>query len=134
MKELLLSAAILLLSAVSAFADGSHKLVVRSSSGVEREFNTDGMSVRFVDGKMLVSNTQVSDSFPVESLDRMYLAAGQAGVSELTEDSLDSQAAVFSVAGILIGNYATLREALSQLSADVYIIVQDNRTFKLIVK
>ena len=134
MKTITLLGASLLLGISAATAADTLQLVFRTAVGSEERFDAADLRMAVSDGTLLVSNGTVSRSLELASLDCMFFEGPTVGVEEVTAVSGNEPAAVYTVDGVMKGNYPTLNEALSNLMPGIYVVAQPGKTIKIQVK
>lgn len=86
-------------------------------------------------GKLTATNSSGTESFTLTDLTKMYFSTETTtGIKGVSTDSTDKPVTVYDVNGREMGSYNSLEAAKSSLRQGVYVIKQDNQTFKIVVR
>lgn len=131
MMRILLMALWMMLSSLSVNAEDFTYLTFQTKDGTEYSLAVSGLSITFIDGNMVASD---GTTLPLSNLNKMYFTS-TSDIAKLKREGTAGTVLVFNGAGIQIGTYSTLSEALSVLGKGLYVIKKSNgETDKVTVK
>lgn len=110
-------------------------LVVTSADGTQTSLSSSGLKLSFADGKMIAANGTDSKSFTLTELARMQFAETASTTAidrSLTADSQRVEA--YTLSGMFAGSSDSMSSLQSQLRSGVYVVKQNNKSSKIIVR
>jgi len=135
MKKWILSIMAVIAIQIQA-ADVVYKyLVVTSADGTQTALGSDGLKLSFADGQMTAASSTDNKSFTLTSLASMQFAetASTTAIdSSMTADGLPMEA--YTLSGMFVGTFHSMSALQSQLRSGVYVVKQNNKSSKIIVK
>lgn len=123
----------LLLSALTAQASDYKTLVFQTTSGTTA-VDLSSLVITVSDGKLVATNMSGTETFTLTDLSKMYFSTETSGIEKLESDSNTSSLLVYDLSGRKVGGYASLDAAKASLKHGVYVIKQNSKTFKIVVK
>lgn len=125
--------------AIQVFAaDYTYKyLVFSASDGTQTTVNTEGLTLSVENGSLVVTNSTGTTALTLSSLAMMQFAAEgtttpiDQAVSSVKEESTVE---VFNLSGIYKGTFSSISALKSSLGKGVFIVKQDGKSTKMIVK
>lgn len=134
MKKRLLIFFSMLLFIATARAGDYKSLVFQTSSGTTA-VDLSSLVLTIANGKLTATNSSGTESFTLTDLIKMYFSTETTtGIKGVSTDSTDKPVTVYDVNGREMGSYSSLEAAKSSLRQGVYVIKQDNQTFKIVVR
>lgn len=135
MKKILTLLVMMGIACTTTLADDYTYLTVKKTDGTEQSFASSGLKITFSDSNMAVTASSATATFPLADLEKMFFSATATGIVNIsTASQAKAGVEVFSLDGRSLGTFATCDEATNQLGHGVYIIKQNGRTFKQLVK
>lgn len=119
---------------ISAYAEDSiyENLYIVKSDGSETELPASGLELTFSEGIMTAKSSEGTTEFNITDLKGLSF---QVSTSATAEISLDTPVTVWDTAGVLKGEYSTLKAACDSLSKGIYIVrTQDGNNLKIELK
>lgn len=124
----------LLLTAMSVRASDYKSLVFQDNSGTTA-IDLSSLVITVADGKLIATNTTGTVTFTLSDLTKMYFSNDEAtGIKQAETTGEASLVQVYDIAGRSMGSFDTLTAAKAQLRQGVYVIKQDNKTYKIVVR
>lgn len=125
----------LLLSALSAQASDYTTLVFQTSSGGATAVSLSSLVLTVSGGKLTATNSSGTQTFTLSDLSKMYFSTDASTAISGVASATDGEAvSVTSLQGLNMGSYTTLEAARKALRPGVYVVKQQEKTFKLVVK
>lgn len=119
-------------------ADFTYKyLTVKTVDGTEVYLSSDGLTLTLADDQLVATNGDGSQTFALASLASMAFAetGGTTGIdASLAQSGGNARCEVYTLGGVYVGTYASASALQSQLKNGVYIVKQNNKSTKIIVK
>lgn len=111
-------------------------LKISACDGADTFLQAEGLELTVRDGMLVCAGKFDVVSLPLDGLKSMEFTGESAGISGLDGDGADGPVAVFTVSGVLIDAYATVREAREALAGHggVYLLKTKSQTFKISIK
>lgn len=126
---------ILLLAAMSLPAYGVEYncLIVKDKSGTTTVLKSDGLKFNITDdGHLTAVSHEGENVFDVDNLISMEFATDPSSVNAVMDTS--EAVEVFTVAGVTVGTYVNMDEALTIISTPgVYVVKSKNKTAKILI-
>lgn len=123
-----------LLSAMAVRAADYKSLVFQTSDGTTA-VDLSSLVLTVADGKLVAANASGTQTFDLATLSKMYFSTEEAtGVKSVTTDGKASPLLVYDLSGRKVGSYTSLEAAKSVLRQGVYVVRQNDKTFKIAVK
>jgi len=117
-------------------ADFTYKyLVVKGSDGMQTSLASEGLKLTFDDGQLLAVNDNGSKTFTLTDLASMHFSetGSTTGIDkQLTADSQELN--VYTLSGMYVGTFDSMSNLKSQLQSGVYVVKQNKKSTKIIVK
>lgn len=131
-KSLLLLCA--LCASMHCAAQNYRYLTFETSGGSAVSIEATGTVITFSGNTATVTNGDKQLTLNTTELQRMYFGSTDAstGISQVSATST-APVELYTPAGVRVGSYARLQDA-TQLQPGVYIVKQDGRTYKTVVK
>lgn len=127
MKQLL-TLAIVVVAALAVRADYSYMLF-KSTTGDTHSIAVAGLEITFSQDKLTASNSETSISIPLAQVASMEFSnEGSAGVGSIAADKGCEPVAIYTLTGVKYGEYASVMEAMQNMSAGVYILKYNDGT------
>lgn len=117
-------------------ADFTYKyLVVKTSDGTQVSLASEGLKLTFADGQLVAVNNSGSKSFELASLSSMLFAETESttGIARTTSVA-DGRVEVYTLSGMYVRTFDTSSTLKTQLKSGVYVVKQNNKSTKIIVK
>lgn len=131
MRTLLFSG--LLLTALSVRASDYKSLVFQGNSGTTA-VDISSLVITVSEGKLVASNASGTQTFTITDLTKMYFSSDATGIGRVDNGTPASALVAYDISGRKMGSYDSIDAAKAQLKQGVYVIKQDNKTFKIVVK
>ncbi len=128
-----LLAALAMASTLTAGAATDDFLSFEDLNGQVKSISSKGLSITISNGKVYAANDSESMEMPLESLSALYFSETSSAALTVA-DTTDSRATVYTPAGLLIGTYPSVNEAVASLPAGNYVITTESQTLKIAVK
>lgn len=111
-------------------------LTIQTVDGTEKSVAVESLKLTFCDGKLVVTNSDGTQTFTLSSLSKMFFSASQtAGISDATTTTdADGSAEVYSVGGMFMGQYDSIVKAKESLKPGIYVVKTKTKTLKISVK
>ncbi len=110
-------------------------LVVTSADGTQTSLPSDGLKLSFADGRMTAASGTDSKQFTLTQLASMHFAETASTTAidrSLTADSQPVEA--YTLSGMFVGAFDSMSALQSQLRSGVYVVKQNNKSSKIIVR
>ena len=111
-------------------------LSVQTADGTIVQVSVESLVLSVEEGKLVVANTNGEKSFLVEDLTKMYFSEKEendiTGIMSAGKENTGID--VYTVSGVYLGSFGTRAELSSQLGKGIYVIKQNERTYKIAVK
>ena len=133
MKKILVLAVMVVCAVMAQAADYPY-LVFTNTAGTTTVMNVSSLTMTVSGSSLQVTNSDGTETFALTDLNNMQFSAD--GSTTAIEQVLeaDSPVEVFSVTGVQLGSFGSLREAVRGLSAGAYVIKQGVNTQTVVVK
>lgn len=120
-----------MMGTVAVHADDYTYLTFEKSDGTLTSVALSSLSIT-ISGTTLTAGDQ---TFTLSDLTKMYFSTANetTGIEEATT-TLDGAVEVFSLNGIAIGKYASMKDAAALLKTGIYVIKSKSKTLKVAVK
>lgn len=120
-----------MMGTVGVHADDYTYLTFEKSDGTLTSVALSSLSIT-ISGTTLTAGDQ---TFTLSDLTKMYFSTANetTGIEEATT-TLDGAVEVFSLNGIAIGKYASMKDAAASLKTGIYVIKSKSKTLKVAVK
>lgn len=131
----LLSILVALLPLCASYADTYSCLTFVTSAGSER-ISVSNLVLTVENTTLKVTNGEQTLSFNLSELQTMYFSgAGSSTSLEITAAlSADAETAVYGLAGQAVGQYSSLREAVTSLQPGAYILRQGSQSEQILIR
>lgn len=125
----------LLLTAMSVRASDYKSLVFQDNSGTTA-IDLSSLVITVADGKLVATNASGTVTLSLSDLTKMYFSNDDAttGIKQAETTGEASPVQAYDIAGRSMGTFDSLASAKAQLRQGVYVIKQNNKTFKIVVK
>ena len=125
---------ILLLGAGMAQAGEYAYLVFTNTNGTQTALTVSNLSATVSGSTLVVTNDDGTVNFSLTDLASMqFSTTGSLTALEMVLDG-DQPVQVFGISGTSLGSFANLLQAAQQLNAGAYVIVQNGKSQKLVVR
>ena len=119
-------------------ADYTYKyLVFTASNGTQTHLATDGLTLN-IDGNggLVAKNGEGTTTLTLASLAKMEFSADGTTTAIEQVESIDSESRVevYNLSGIYKGSYSSIREMKSSLGKGIFLIQQNGKKTKMIIK
>ncbi|MBR4563981.1 MAG: T9SS type A sorting domain-containing protein [Paludibacteraceae bacterium] len=120
---------------VMAHADTYNYLVFTNTSGAMTTFGVNNLTLTVSGSNLQVSNNDGTVNLVLTELASMQFSTSADTITAI-ENVLegDKTVRVFSLSGVLLGEYNSLLDAVQQLGAGAYVITNGSVTQKIVVK
>ena len=145
MKKVLIF--LLFLGSLQVKADDFTYLTFVTSDGTAQSFTAIGAELTFSDGKVVVTSGAESATFELTALSRMFFSNEKDEVNEDTDPDVvisgitatdnrlqAAPLAVYTLSGMYVGTFADAASLQTQLRRGLYVIKQNGRTQKIVVR
>lgn len=111
-------------------------LTIQTVDGTEQSVAVASLKLTFSDGKLVVTNSDGTQTFTLSSLSKMFFSASQtAGISDATTTTdADGSAEVYSVGGMFLGQFESIAKAKESLKPGIYVVKTKTKTLKISIK
>lgn len=111
-------------------------LTIQTVDGTEKSVAVESLKLTFSDDKLVVTNSDGTQTFTLSSLSKMFFSASQtAGISDATTTTdADGSAEVYSVSGMFLGQFESIAKAKESLKPGIYVVKTKTKTLKISVK
>ncbi len=110
-------------------------LAFQTVDGSLQTVAAEGLVITFADGKLVASNGDGSRPFTLSDLSKMYFSTSAEEADAIGEvESADSPVEIYTVAGICVGRYESLKDARGSLEKGIYVVKSGSRTTKMMVR
>lgn len=125
--------------AIQVFAaDYTYKyLVFTGSDGKQTTVATDGLTLSVTNNGLVATNSEGSTTLPLSSLAKMEFSEGstttpiEQGITALEQEE---PVEAYNLSGIYQGTFSSVSEMKRSLGKGVYVITQNGKNAKMIVK
>ena len=133
MKKILIFAVTVVCAVMAQAADYPY-LVFTNTAGTTTVMNVSSLTMTVSGSSLQVTNSNGTETFALTDLASMQFSTD--GSTTTIEQVLEADlpVEVFSVAGVHLGSFGSLREAVRGLSAGAYVIKQGVNTQTVVVK
>ena len=133
MKKILIFAAMLVCAVMAQTADYPY-LVFTNTAGTTIVMNVSSLTMTVNGSSLQVTNSDGTETFALTDLASMQFSAD--GSTTAIEHVLeaDRPVEIFSVTGVQLGSFGSLREAVRGLFAGAYVVKQGVSTQTVVVK
>lgn len=127
---MLLSVAMTMVVALSATAGDYERVVLHGTDGTDVYVSASNLKITFEDGQLVAldksTNTRLS-SLSVSALSYMQFTntGGESSIGNITIDGVSSDAVYYTLSGLQVSVPTT---------SGIYIVKQNGKTFKVVVK
>ena len=134
MKKIILL--VLLVCAGIAQAGEYAYLVFTNTEGTKTALSVTDMTLNVNGSQLDVTNVDGSVSFTLTDLAAMQFSVDGENLSEGMENVLnaDGSVTVYAINGMSLGSFSSMIQAVQQLDKGIYVIVQNSKSQKLVVK
>ena len=134
MKKILIFAVTVVCAVMAQAADYPY-LVFTNTAGTTIVMNVSSLTMTVSGSSLQVTNSNGTETFALTDLVSMQFSA-ESSIATAIEQVLEADlpVEVFSVTGVQLGSFGSLREAARGLSAGAYVIKQGVNTQTVIVK
>ena len=125
----------ILAGTLTAQAADYQYLTIEKTDGTATSLTAVGLNISYSDGKLNATNGTESATLPLSEVSRMYFSNAKevTAISDLQVLNDDDTATAYDLSGKKIAE-GTLAKLRPRLRKGVYIIKQNNKTKKLLVK
>ncbi len=129
----LIAAIAMLVSVPKALASDSDYMTFQCTDGAVHAISSDNLTISIADNLLIASNGSETLTLDADKVTRFFFG-NTAGIVAAIFDNSDQPVTVISLSGVVIGNYSSIDECLSQLPKGIHIIKSGNKSIKLQVK
>lgn len=125
------------LSGVTAHADTYPYLTFRQADGTLVSMAASSLTMTFADGKLVATNGSESREMTLANLTSMFFTDTPAatGINGAAVTDADGEVEAYSLQGVSVGKFSTLKTLKESLPAGVYIVKAANgKNTKMVVK
>lgn len=119
-------------------------LTLQQSDGTLQSVSVESLVLTISDGKLLVTNTDGSQTFTLTALSQMHFSAtdetgntddsGQATSIINAPTTLTAPVEVYTLSGISLGTFENIPQAQATLQRGIYVVKSGSQTLKIAVK
>ena len=128
----------MLVATLAAMADDGYPyLTLQTTAGTEVKMAVDKMTIAFVNGQLVATNSEGSQQIPLQDMKMMYFSetATQTVVTAIDgATATDEKVTVYTVGGRLMGSFDSVKEAREALRPGIYVMKTNTKTFKTTIK
>lgn len=128
----------MLVATLAAMADDGYPyLTLQKTAGTEVKMAVDKMTIAFVNGQLVATNSEGSQQIPLQDMKMMYFSetATQTVVTAIDgATATDEKVTVYTVGGRLMGSFDSVKEAREALRPGIYVMKTNTKTFKTTIK
>lgn len=126
---------LMVVCAVMAQASTYNYLVFTNTGGTTTTFSVNNLTLTVSGSNLQVSNNDGTVNLVLTELASMQFSTSADTITAI-ENVLegDKTVRVFSLSGVLLGEYSSLLDAVQQLGAGAYVITNGSVTQKIVVK
>lgn len=128
----------MLVATLAAMADDGYPLLtLQTTAGTEVKMAVDKMTIAFVNGQLVATNSEGSQQIPLQDMKMMYFSetATQTVVTAIDgATATDEKVTVYTVGGRLMGSFDSVKEAREALRPGIYVMKTNTKTFKTTIK
>ncbi len=133
MKRLLILA-MGMCSGMLAHADDYSYLTFEQTDGTELSFDVESLEMYFDGGTLYVQNASGSKALTVSDLKRMFFSSVANGVTELSATTKATPLSAYDLTGKYMGQFASISQLQTALPKGIYVVKQNTKTSKIVVK
>jgi len=111
-------------------------LIFTNTEGTNTVLSVTNLTMTVNGAQLDVANVEGTVNFTLTDLASMQFAADGEDLPTVVENVLDADAsmAVYNINGMLMGSFDNLLQAVQQLDRGTYVMVQNGKSQKMIVK
>ena len=111
-------------------------LVVKTSDGTQVSLASEDLKLTFANGQLVATNNSGSQAFVLTSLVSMQFSETESvtGIDASLMNSEEVKCEVYTLSGMYVGTFETASSLNTQLRSGVYVVKQNNKSTKIIVK
>lgn len=121
-------------SGMLAHADDFPYLTFEQADGSELAFDVESLEMYFDGGTLYVQNASGSKSLAVSDLKRMYFSSVADGVTEISASPKSTSISAYDLTGKYVGQFASVNQLQTALPKGIYVVKQNTKTSKIVVK
>lgn len=123
-----------LLLTVSASAEDYPYMSFQTTDGEIVSVGVESLTMNFADGKLLLQNVDGSKEFALTDLSRMFFSSSATTISSIEANCGNGKKRVYTLSGIYIGEFSSLREIEETVANGMYLVKDNNNTTKIAVR
>ena len=110
-------------------------LTIVMTDNTSKTFSVEGLTMTPVNGTLSIANADGSETLDITELSKMYFSEDSPNAvgSVSSDDNQDGRVTLYTVSGILVGEYGSVNAAHDAMqSGTVYIMKKGSKTVKTI--
>lgn len=119
---------------VAAQAYDYRYLTFRKTDGTTQAVSVESLTLTVADGQLVAENADGRTTLALGELSSMYFDNGLTGIDGVSASAADGTVEVFSVSGMFLGRFGSMKQAGTSLEKGVYIIRTDGQTRKEVIR
>ena len=110
-------------------------LMVETADGEVKILSVESLVLTFGDGKLTAVNAEGTQALVLTDLSKMYFSSPPSGIGTADTTSEERQAVdIYSVNGVKMGTFESVRQAQQELGNGIYIVKSKNKNYKITIK
>lgn len=96
----------------------------------------EGLTIIVSEGRLVVANAAENQEIALDELAQMFFSTSTtSGISEIAAEHTGNKTLrAYTLAGVYVGEFATIDEAKSELGSGMYVVKDNDNTTKIAVK
>ncbi|MDE6548160.1 MAG: hypothetical protein K2L22_04100 [Muribaculaceae bacterium] len=119
-----------LLMPILTYAEAFPWLTFRMTDDIELSVAAENLTINYKDGNLILSSSVVDKTIPANQIKSMRFSSTPAGINEVI-DFKSSAGDYYNLSGLKVGNFASIEAARNVLPSGIYIVKNDQKTFKV---
>lgn len=131
MRHLYFSLAFLAVAFTSNAANYDY-LTFQNTDGNQVSMSVNGLKMQIADGNLVATNGEGTMTFALSNLSKMLFTETSGIADNIISDS--KAVTVYNLSGVKIGEYQNVASAQKALDKGVYVVKENDKTYKMTVK
>lgn len=123
-----------LLGIATTQAEDYPYMMFQTHDGTVQTLASASLTITFSNGNMVVSNGTESKVIALTDLSKMFFTSDPASVEATQTETMNEPVEVFTMTGISMGKYESMKQAQATLERGIYVVKSKNKTLKITVK
>jgi hypothetical protein len=133
MRKLLLTLVAISGMAIPAFSYDLPYLAFRDASGNITTIDAQDLELTFADGVITATNGSETLTLTAAEIEAMYFTSTPSAVASVAVDT-EGSLEVYTTAGISLGKFSSLEAARKAVGEGIFVVKQNEKTFKIAIK